>query len=423
MKTFYVFMVMTLCFTSCKKDDSPSDIVQVGGPPLSFDLLEVPLNATEVGLNPTLSWESAKNPAAGDVTYELYLGTEPDPTFLFEGGISETSFEVQDRLHLITDYYWKVVARDATGKTSQSPTHKFTTRYYKFPDAPEAASADFSPRYGHSSAVFQDKIWVFGGREPGNEYKDDVWYSTNGIDWTMAVQTAGFPKGWGHSTTVFDNKLWYIGAIGGGSFSNNTKSEIWNSSDGINWLAVNLDAPFSARHRHGTVVFDDKMWIIGGSGLGADNDIWNTDDGANWIEVTSDAAYGKRWGHTVTIFNNKIWVIGGTSAGKYHSDVWYSSDGINWVEATPAAPFLWKANHTTVVFDNKLWVMGGTSADEANNDVWYSSDGVIWTEATSTASFSEREGHASVVFDDSIWVMGGGFDPFTVFYNDVWALD
>ncbi len=423
MKICYVFIVATLCLTSCKKDDNSSDMLPVGGPPLSFDLLEVPRNATEVSLTPTLTWESAKNPAAGEVTYELYLGTGPDPTILLEGNLTATSFEITDRLDLLTDYFWKVVAKDSDGQMSQSSIYKFTTRYYAFPNAPVNASANFSPRYGFSSVVFQDKIWITGGREPENEYKSDVWYSNDGIDWTEVSAAADFPQGWGHSTTVFDNELWIIGSKGGGIFSNNSKSEIWHSSDGVNWLAANPDGPFSPRIGHATVVFKDKIWIIGGSGFDTQNDVWYSSDGANWTETNSDPPFSERWRHTATIFNNKIWVIGGVDADNYFGDVWYSSDGINWIEATPSAPFLGKADHTTLVFDNKLWVIGGVSSDGVKNDVWYSSDGINWTEATSTDSFSERRGHASVVFDDRIWIIGGGFDPFTTFYNDIWAIE
>lgn len=418
MKIVHILIIGAICFASCKKDDSSSDITLLDGPPLSFDLLEVPNGGTEAELTPTLSWESAKNPRGGVVTYDLYLDDNVNPTTLIMGGIGNTSFELIENLQLLTDYHWKVVAKDANGKISQSPIHKFTTRYYRFSDAPVAASTDFSPRYGLTSSVFDDKMWVFGGREIGMASKNDVWYSNNGIDWTKVTQVTSFTEAWGHSTVVFDDKLWAIAGTKVGGFTINSKSEIWYSSDGANWTAATLDGPFSKRLGHTTIIFDDKMWVIGGSGFLSNSDVWNSSDGIEWTEVTSTAAFSNRIWHSSVVFKDKMWVIGGSSK----NDVWYSSDGVNWTEATAAAPFSRRRGHTSVVFDNKIWVIGGQGVvdTDVSNDVWYSSDGINWTEAT-TDSFSGRWGHTSVVFDNTIWVIGGWDENGQK--NDVWALD
>lgn len=428
MKKHYVFLLMTLCITSCKKDDNTTDTAKVGGPPQSFDLLEVPLNATNVDLTPTLRWESAKNPSAGEVTYDLYLGTEPNPTTRIENDIDDTFFEITDRLNLLTNYYWKVVAKDVDGKTSQSNTHKFTTRYYQFQKESLVSSASFSERYGHATAVFNDKIWVIGGREGDNTNKNDVWNSSDGVNWTEVVQGSPFSKVWGHATVYFDNKIWVIGGNRSSAFSASTKSEVWYSSDGASWTAANLDAPFTARQGHTAITFDNKIWVFGGSGLGFTDDVWHSNDGINWTEALSNVPFLKRAGHTMTFFKNKLWIIGGSGgnfSGGVKKDVWYSSDGLNWEEATPAAQFSKRLNHTTVVFDNKLWVIGGRSQfvfnSDVKNDVWYSSDGVNWTDATTSTPFTKRWGHTSAVFKNTIWVIGG--DDYDTPKNDLWVLD
>ncbi|WP_273568785.1 Kelch repeat-containing protein [Maribacter halichondriae] len=424
MKTFYAFMVATLCFIGCKKDDNPSDMLQVGGPPLSFDLLEVPLNATEVDLTPTLSWESAKNPNGANVIYDLYLGTELNPTILFESGIEDTSFEIIERLQLLTDYYWRVVARDNEGKTSQSPISKFTTRYYKFQDQPLTSSTAFSERFGHTTVVFNNKIWLLGGREADNVVKNDVWNSNDGVNWTEVMTDSPFTKRWGHSTVIYDDKIWAIAGLRAFAFSQDSKNEVWYSNDGASWSKATSAAPFSARTNHASVVFDGKIWVLGGAGLGFPDDVsWHSSDGINWTEVLSEAPFLKRFGHSATVFDNKIWVIGGKDSNTRKNDVWYSSDGLNWTEVTPAAPFSGRYNHTTTVFDNKLWVIGGReyANTDLKNDVWYSSDGLNWIEATSSTPFSKRWGHSSTVFDHNFLVIGG-VDQYAP-NNDVWALE
>ncbi len=427
MKTIYIYLFFGyLLLIGCNKNDDsvPPEIELQNEPPLSFDLVDVPNGTTNVEVLPTLSWESAKNLEGTEVTYDLYLGEERNPSEMVQSGISETTFKIQERLNLITDYYWKVVAKDANGQTSQSKIFKFTTRYYAFPKNPVVASTNFSPRIDHGSTVFDNKLWVIGGVEDNpTAVKNDAWYSNNGLDWNEATLTYGFTEVWGHELLVFDNKMWIIAGSKFFVFSNESKSEVWYTSDGANWLPATLDVEFKARVNHAAVVFDNKMWLIGGSALGKFNDVWYSTNGAVWTEATSSAGFSKRWGHSAVVFEEKIWVIGGQTAfDEVLNDVWSSDDGVHWAQVTAAAPFGQRSHHTTMVFDNRIWVIGGWDASnsELKNDVWYSSDGVNWTEAT-TESFSRRQGHSSAVFQDKLWVIGGGEHEAPK--NDIWAID
>jgi hypothetical protein len=53
-----------------------------------------------------------------------------------------------------------------------------------------------------------------------------------------------------------------------------------------------------------------------------------------WIQSASSAPWSGRYGHTSVVFDNKIWVIGGYNGNNLLNDIWYSSDGINWTLAT-----------------------------------------------------------------------------------------
>lgn len=262
-------------------------------------------------------------------------------------------------------------------------------------------SAQWSARTEHSSAVFDNKMWVMGG-EDDNDVRSDVWYSTDGLNWIQATPAADWSSRSGHSSVVFDNKLWVIGGYGNGM-----KNDVWFSSDGVNWTCATPSAQWSPRENHTSIVYNSLIWVIGGiDDVGEKNDIWCSADGINWIQVTSSAQWEPRSAHTSVVFDNKLWVLGGS----YQNDVWFSSDGINWSEVTSSASWEGRTSHTSVVFDNKMWVIGGSSG----NDVWYSQDGVRWTCATYSANWSEREGHTSVVYDNKMWVIGGDF------HNDIW---
>ncbi len=160
--TKLVWAVMLGILVGCSKSDDspPKEAILQNGAPLSFNLIAIADGTTEVDVMPALSWESAENPNGVSVSYDLYLDTTPDPTTLYGSNITTNSFQVVDRLKLLTAYYWKVVAKDTDGKASQSPIRKFTTRYYKFPDTPVTVEADFSIRTSHTSLVFKDKMWV-----------------------------------------------------------------------------------------------------------------------------------------------------------------------------------------------------------------------------------------------------------------------
>ncbi|WP_273568783.1 hypothetical protein [Maribacter halichondriae] len=260
--TFIITVFLLGLSMGCKKDDdkAPMEIALQNEPPLSFDLINVPDGAEDVDVTPTLSWESAKNPKGGEVTYDLYLGSEVNPTTLFESGIDGTSIKFVNKLHLLTDYYWKVVAKDSDGKTSQSAVHKFTTRNLNFPEEPVGDADSFPLLSRHTSLVYKDKLWIIGSS--GSNDDNQVWSSENGKDWTLSTQNTMFSPRTGFTFTVFDNKLWVIGGYeeedvdddpmgktdrqlkNYSKSSPDYKNDVWYSTDGSNWVAATLSAEF-----------------------------------------------------------------------------------------------------------------------------------------------------------------------------------
>ncbi len=129
-----------------------------------------------------------------------------------------------------------------------------------------------SVNIGHSSVVYDDKMWVMAG--DSDDYKNDIWYSADGTTWTQATSSASFSARAYHSSVVYDNKMWVIEGFYYNSAS--FKNDVWYSTDGATWTQATSSASFSARQFHSTIVFDNKMWIIGGfDGSGnRKNDIW-----------------------------------------------------------------------------------------------------------------------------------------------------
>ena len=70
---------------------------------------------------------------------------------------------------------------------------------------------DWGERHGMVSVFFDNKMWMTGGMQSWDKFKNDVWYSTNGRDWKLATAKAAWAPRRNHRVLVFDNKMWLIG--------------------------------------------------------------------------------------------------------------------------------------------------------------------------------------------------------------------
>jgi leucine-zipper-like transcriptional regulator 1 len=97
------------------------------------------------------------------------------------------------------------------------------------------------------------------------------------------------------------------------------------------WVQVNAGPRWSSRTEHASVVFQDKIWVLGGLNKGISNgnlnDVWSSPDGVNWTQVTAAAAWEPRSRHSALVYDGKLWVLGGYGNNGTLHDVWYSSDG------------------------------------------------------------------------------------------------
>ena len=235
-----------------------------------------------------------------------------------------------------------------------------------------------------AAVVFQNKMWKLGG----TGYTNDVWWSDNGVTWNEATANAGWAGRTNHTALVFTNtaggpspgveKMWLIG---GRTSVDVGTTDVWWSTDGSGWTQATADAGFAARWSQIGVVYDNgsnRMWVMGGTDDAAKkNDVWSSVDGVNWTEETAAAGWGLRSQGRSVVYDSKMWVIGGTDGtSPYWNDVWWSTDGANWTEATAAAQWTTRFGHTSLVHLNKMWVIGGFDNISGRvNDVWYSPPG------------------------------------------------
>jgi N-acetylneuraminic acid mutarotase len=160
-----------------------------------------------------------------------------------------------------------------------------------------------------------------------------VWYSTDGTGWTQVPSAAWFGVGRaGHSAVVFNSMIWTLGGAqwNGSSFTYTGFNEVWYSSDGAVWTKKATAPPWSERSNHASVVWDNKMWVIGGQtgtdGSAYTDEAWYTSDGDTWSKLAAPSGFSVRAGFACVVYNNRIWVMGGDTSNLLKhvlSDVWY----------------------------------------------------------------------------------------------------
>ena len=292
-----------------------------------------------------------------------------------------------------------------------------------------AGSMRFSARSSPQVVAHNDRLWVIGGWS-GGSYKNDVWWSKDGVTWTEATNNAGFSPREAHQVVTYNNRLWVIG----GQTDDSYKNDVWWSRDGVTWTEVSPEARgiehFSARNSHQVVVHDDKLWLIGGWDGGNKNDVWWSRDGVTWTEVKhTGTRFSARSNHQVVVYDGKLWLIGGWD-GALKDDVWRSQDGgKNWSKVEPTDTskprFAPQNNHQVAVYDGKLWLIGDWDRAHKTN-IWRSQDGADWTKVEPTDNstpWPRSNTHQLVAHNNRLWVFGGSRDILNVadFSNAVWS--
>ena len=208
------------------------------------------------------------------------------------------------------------------------------------------------------------------------------------------------------------------------------------------WECVTEKAAFAGRDGAGALVFQDRMWLLGGWNPKdkvyfphiCNSEVWSSENGADWILETHQAPWEGRHTAGYVVFDGAMWIVGGDgNQGHYQSDVWRSTDGVVWELIHDQVSWGPRVLHYTVVFEDKIWVMGGQTipqfAPESEvfyGDVWCSADGITWIQVKEHAPWAPRGMMGGcVVFDGAMWILGGGtYDtpqkPDRIFYNDVW---
>jgi hypothetical protein len=270
-------------------------------------------------------------------------------------------------------------------------------------------------------------IYVMGGETIGG-YKHDVWTTPDGSTWTQQMN-APWGKRADYAAVVFnDGTGEKIYVMGGRKINSSLHRDVW-TFNGTNWVQL-PDAPWSKRHMHVAVVYNDgtgdKIYVIAGRDVNNPQlqDVWSTPDGVNWTQLPTPP-WIPRTETSAVVYNDgtgdKIYVIAGYIGGGYIKDVW-SYNGTTWTQL-PTPPWSARGDFTSVVFNNgtgsKIYIVGGSGS--LAHEMW-AFDGTSWT-MTSTLPDGSCVEPGVTVFDigsgKQIYLMGGSDN--WMLLKDVWS--
>ena len=199
-------------------------------------------------------------------------------------------------------------------------------------------AAAWSPRLAAGLVEHRGRLWLLGGTEDyyfGDEksLKNDVWSSADGKDWKLETAAAPWsPRGY-HQAVVLNDKMY---VLGGGSYvpGYQAKNDVWSSSDGVNWTCETPAAPWNPRLWFSAAVYRGQIWVLGGWSKEKDNfgDVWHSADGKAWQRLETKTCWKARHEHSVFVFQDKLWVAGG-HARPLSNEVWSLSLPKDWAPA------------------------------------------------------------------------------------------
>nr|WP_246715559.1 hypothetical protein [Rhizobium sp. BK512] len=241
-----------------------------------------------------------------------------------------------------TDLPMSIVFKDRIwvmgGTTLSDPANPTTNTVWNSEDGVNwnkvQQSAAWSPRTATPIVELNGRLWILGGLEWVNgkqTLKNDVWSSVDGVNWVKATEHAAWAPRAFHGAVAYKGKLW---VMGGGSYTPDyvALNDVWNSTDGVNWTKVS-NAPWHGRIWFSTIAYNDFMWVIGGWSKETlnRNGIWYTDDGVDWKRLSLSDSWRARHEQSAYVFDGKVLLAGG-HADPLTNEIWELNVPSSWLK-------------------------------------------------------------------------------------------
>ena len=317
----------------------------------------------------------------------------------------------------------------------------------------------WSTRQDFASVVFNDEIYIIGGyditvRGEKDCYREDVYKSSDGINWTLLNDDAPFKGRRGLGAAVLNGYIYVAGGFYADDETGNRgyKNDVWRSSDGITWDEVNTNSPWVPRKDFGMLSTSNAIYLFGGfrqlDKVGPQylDDVWKF-DGSTWTQLSNATMPGGRSDFAYELVENDIYIQGGSflgatqsSTGRVDSSItnWDSlfkldttDDTSSWqcLNKTPIENCNRRSEHSLVYLNNKLWLLSGRSNSSLhftrNKDtygtLYFDFNTNSWNMDSYGAPTEPIYGYGTEIINNKIYIMGGFSSSGP--RNSVWTLE
>lgn len=260
----------------------------------------------------------------------------------------------------------------------------------------ESTGTTYSTSFWNPLLVLNGKAWkVLGDRSLNAVVSAPV---TDLSTWTPELRNPPWtPRTWATSI-VHQNAMYMLQGV--------NATDIWSSTDGVNWRVVTNSAPWAPREQAAVASFQGRLWVMGGYvGAGIAQDAWSSADGVSWRQEAAPWRYG-RAGAAACVFNGRLYLIAGHE-GVLTTDVW-STDGTSWrLDQQQAFPARFGAS--AAVLGGRMFVLGGVVADgrSAPGDIYCTDNGSTWSPLAAASPWGGRDQQGGSVVNERIVISGG----------------
>ena len=228
-------------------------------------------------------------------------------------------------------YLWSVGGNGATANSYYISSHTTST----VTAGGTNIYGTTTPRQDQAAVTLNQAVYLIGGQAPGGAYQDDVYRTTDGINYTLIQSAAAFGAYSRCKVVVLNSTMYFLG----GTDATVGTNSVYSSTDGITWTLITATPGWggsgtSRRDRFACFVFKGKMWILGGVINGAyQSDVWSSADGSSW---TNESATGltAAYDYVVNVLNGATLLVTGGNNGSQLYKIHTSTDGVAYTGAT-----------------------------------------------------------------------------------------
>ncbi|KAI0632818.1 galactose oxidase [Trametes polyzona] len=244
------------------------------------------------------------------------------------------------------------------------------------------------PCRAHTATLVDRKIYVLGGGEAEVYYNDVYVFDTVTRTWYHPLSSATPeeertcaypPPRRAHTSVLYKNKLWVFGGGNGSRALNDLWTlDLSGGLDNLRWEAVETHAygpngkKPSPRGYHTSNLIGNIMVVVGGSdGWGCFSDVWCLNlDTLVWLSIKVHENY-KRLSHTATQVGSYLFIYGGHDGVNYMQDMLLFNLVSLQFEPRPIAgkPPSARGYHAACLADSRLFIFGGFNGIEVFEDV------------------------------------------------------